>query len=488
MAPRTGRSYGKKKKKEPTKREQLADLVGDMSEIELAEVQDFIAGSSQGENIRGLQGTVGVGTAAPSTAFAAKRTLGDTGPDAIRSRGAVDASTRAQTQRGLAAQASANTGIAPEEPQGRLSKLKGLVGGGAKAIGGGIKRAADWANQEDLSEGFTERKERIGRKDALAAIKPRQGIMEPSFGGFPATPPAATPPAAGGGEEKTSSQRAAEAAKRAYLAQQERSRGAGGQSAIQMPEGALNSQPPHPKNAPDRFKNAPQNQPPMDQAIRGPAASAMTQGNTTGTQSTNPKRKIGNFQKDGAGGYEDFGQSPVTPSPKKGGNPLTEGSFSTAEMKGSQGITDANPFATKKAPQGPQMRAPIKDSGAVRPDVAEEQEASRLEAEISNLMKMGGPASTDRLKEIFGSLQEAMNLDEGAMGPNAARSNPQRNTLEGTIVPWGEEGPRSRSNQLGPRQKKLSQGAAAKLLKQYGPQFRALSTRNVSRGSKVARR
>jgi len=237
----------------------------------------------------------------------------------------------------------------------------------------------------------------------------------------------------------------------------------------------------------------------MDQAIRGPAARgneavqkpapinprAQAQPPAKRVAKT-PEKPIGNFQKDGAGGYEDFGQSPVTPSPKKGGNPLTEGSFSTAGMMGNAAIKD--PFAAEKASQGPQMRAPIKDSGAVRPDVAEEQEASRLEAEISNLMKMGGPASTDRLKEIFGSLQEAMNLDEGAMGPNAARSNPQRNTLEGTIVPWGEEGPRSRSNQLGPRQKKLSQGAAAKLLKQYGPQFRALSTRNVSRGSKVARR
>ena len=42
-------------------------------------------------------------------------------------------------------------------------------------------------------------------------------------------------------------------------------------SGIQMPEGALNSDPPHLKNAPDRFKNAPQNQKPTAQSVKASA-------------------------------------------------------------------------------------------------------------------------------------------------------------------------------------------------------------------------
>lgn len=447
MAPRkAGRKH--RAKKEPTEREKLLDRIKDMGDGEFAEVQDFISGSSQGEGIQGLTGTVGVDTAAPPTAFPVRRTLGDNVPDDGGKGG------------------------------GMLNRLKGLVSGPPIET---TTRGPRMSNRPGTMHRTAVEKEAAGSGSNVGA-----GYQYPLGTPAPTAPPASPAAGAGAGREVTSSQRAAEAAKRAYLAQQERTRGAGGGGgpAPAAPV-ASPSQSQHPKDAPDRFKNAPQNRPPVNPSARGPQAQ-MTQGDIA-SPSTSPKREIGNLQKDGAGGYEDFGQSPSTPSPKRGGNPLTEGSFSTAEMMGSQGITDANPFAKKEAPQGPQMRAPIKDSGAVRPDVAEEQEASRLEAEISNLMKMGGPASTDRLKEIFGSLQEAMNLDEGAMGPNAARSNPQRK-LEGTIVPWGEEGPRSRSNQLGPRQKKLSQGAAAKLLKQYGPQFRALSTRNVSRGSKVARR
>ena len=442
MAPRkAGRKH--RAKKEPTEREKLLERIKDMGDGEFAEVQDLISGSSQGESIQGLTGTVGVDTAAPPTAFPVRRTLGDNVPDDGGKGG------------------------------GMLGKLKGLVSGPPIET---TTRGPRKSNRPGTMHRTEVKKEAASSGSNVGA-----GYQYPLGTPAPTAPSvsSATTPAAGAGtgagREVTASQRAAEAAKRAYLAQRERTRGAGGGGGPAPAAPAVNPSARGPQAS----------QPPKDQAIRGPLAPAMTQGNTTGTQSTNPKRRIGNLQKDGAGGYEDFGQSSATPPPKKKGNPLTEGSFSTADIVGNAAIED--PFAAKKTPQGAQMRAPIKDSGAVRPDVAEEQEASRLEAEISNLMKMGGPASTDRLKEIFGSLQEAMNLDEGAMGPNAARSNPQRK-LEGTIVPWGEEGPRSRSNQLGPRQKKLSQGAAAKLLKQYGPQFRALSTRNVSRGSKVARR
>ena len=449
MAPRTARSYNKKKKKEPTEREKLLERIKDMGDGEFAEVQDLISGSSQGESIQGLTGTVGVDTAAPPTAFPVRRTLGDNVPDDGGKGG------------------------------GMLNRLKGLVSGPPIET---TTRGPRKSNRPGTMHRTEVKKEAASSGSNVGA-----GYQHPL----------GTPDSSAASGEKTSSQRAAEAAKRAYLAQQERTRGAGGGGGPAPAAPAVNPSARGPQARMTQGDVSPQ--PPMDQAIRGPAARgneavqkpapinprAQAQPPAKRVAKT-PEKPIGNFQKDGAGGYEDFGQSPVTPSPKKGGNPLTEGSFSTAGMMGNAAIKD--PFAAEKASQGPQMRAPIKDSGAVRPDVAEEQEASRLEAEISNLMKMGGPASTDRLKEIFGSLQEAMNLDEGAMGPNAARSNPQRNTLEGTIVPWGEEGPRSRSNQLGPRQKKLSQGAAAKLLKQYGPQFRALSTRNVSRGSKVARR
>ena len=448
MAPRkAGRKH--RAKKEPTEREKLLDRIKDMSDIELGEVEGLIAGSSQGESIQGLTGTVGVDTAAPPTAFPVRRTLGDNVPDDGGKGG------------------------------GMLGKLKGLVSGPPIET---TTRGPRMSNRPGTMHRTEVKKEAASSGSNVGA-----GYQHPL----------GTPDSSAASGEKTSSQRAAEAAKRAYLAQQERTRGAGGGGGPAPAAPAVNPSARGPQARMTQGDVSPQ--PPMDQAIRGPAARgneavqkpapinprAQAQPPAKRVAKT-PEKPIGNFQKDGAGGYEDFGQSPVTPSPKKGGNPLTEGSFSTAGMMGNAAIKD--PFAAEKASQGPQMRAPIKDSGAVRPDVAEEQEASRLEAEISNLMKMGGPASTDRLKEIFGSLQEAMNLDEGAMGPNAARSNPQRNTLEGTIVPWGEEGPRSRSNQLGPRQKKLSQGAAAKLLKQYGPQFRALSTRNVSRGSKVARR
>jgi hypothetical protein len=437
MAPRkAGRKH--RAKKEPTEREKLLERIKDMGDGEFAEVQDLISGSSQGESIQGLTGTVGVDTAAPPTAFPVRRTLGDNVPDDGGKGG------------------------------GMLGKLKGLVSGPPIET---TTRGPRKSNRPGTMHRTEVKKEAASSGSNVGA-----GYQHPL--GTPA-------PTAGAGREVTSSQRASEAAKRAYLAQQERTRGAGGgggpvntqDTAIQMPETTVTANRPHPKDAPDRFKNAPQNQPPMDQAIRGPAASAMTQGNTTGTQSTNPKRKIGNFQKDGAGGYEDFGQSPVTPSPKKGGNPLTEGSFSTAGMMGNAAIKD--PFAAEKASQGPQMRAPIKDSGAMRAGPAAEQEANRLEAEISNLMKMGGPAAKDRLEEIFGMLQAQEGNKAGTPGRdrqgaagtgNRAGGRPNQRRLDTQV-----------SNRQGGQQ--LPQVFVDRILRQHGAQWRAIQQGDTVRGT-----
>ena len=477
----------RKKKRKASKAEQVADLMEGMSDTQLGEVEDLIAGSAKGKRIRDIEGTVGVDTTAPPTAFAAKRTLGDTGPDAIRSRGAMDASTRAQTRRGLEAQASANTGITPEEPKSRLDRVKGLVGGGARAIGGGIKRAADWANQEELGEGFNERKERIERKDALAAIKPRQGIMEPSFSGFPATPPAATTPpaagavAAGEGEEKTSSQRAAEAAKRAYLAQQERARapqGAGGgpvntqDTAIQMPETTVTASRPHPKYNPDRFKNAPQNRPSVNPSARGPQAQ-MTQGDMT-SPSTSPKRKIGNLQKEGAEGYEDFGQKPATPAPRRGGNPLTEGSFSTADMLGNAAIKD--PFATKKAPQGAQMRAPIKDAGAMRPEAQQRHDEQSFKREVEGLLqraKQGERRAKEELDALFG--KHGGQADRAERGPRGVRN--LTNAPGGRILDVGASGSVGGYN--------MPSAIQNKVLRDYQAEYRAIQNAPSARSRRT---
>ena len=454
----------RKKKRKASKAEQVADLMEGMSDTQLGEVEDLIAGSAQGERIRGLQGTVGVDTAAPPTAFAAKRTLGDTGPDAIRSRGAIDASTRAQTRRGLEAQASANTGITPEEPRSRLDRLKGFVGGGARAIGGGIKRAADWANQEELGEGFDERKKRIARRDEQAEIQanPRQGVMEPSFSGFPA------PPAAGAGadEGKTSSQRAAEAAKRAYLAQQERTRapqGAGGAEGqptqlIQMPEGALNSQPPHPKNAPDRFKNAPQNrQPSAGPAARGNEAVQKPAPLPPRTQYQPPAKPAAETpeqkeKRNLRGGNMMTPVGPASPRPtapvgdyprQPKRNPLLEGSFSTGGMSGSQGIRDAAGKAgltgERKAPQGPQMGAAPKDAGAMRPDAQARVSEQGFRQEVEGLLqraKQGERRAQEELDALFeGQADRAEPRVRGAGKPTRTLDKGATGTIGGQRVP-----------------------------------------------------
>lgn len=450
MAPRkAGRKH--RAKKEPTEREKLLDRIKDMGDGEFAEVQDFISGSSQGEGIQGLTGTVGVDTAAPPTAFPVRRTLGDNVPDGGGKGG------------------------------GMLNRLKGLVSGPPIET---TTRGPRMSNRPGTMHRTAVEKEGAGSGSNVGA-----GYQYPLGTPAPTAPsvsPATTPAAgAGAGGEKTSSQRAAEAAKRAYLAQQERTRGAGGgggpvntqDTAIQMPETTVTANRPHPKDAPDRFKNAPQNRPPVNPSARGPQAQ-MTQGDMA-SPSTSPKRKIGNFQKDGAGGYEDFGQSPSTPSPKRGGNPLTEGSFSTAEMKGSQGITDANPFAAKEAPQGPQMRAPIKDAGAMRAGPAAEQEANRLEAEISNLMKMGGPAAKDRLEEIFGMLQAQEGNKAGTPGRdrqgaagtgNRAGGRPNQRRLDTQV-----------SNRQGGQQ--LPQVFVDRILRQHGAQWRAIQQGDTVRGT-----
>ena len=153
MAPRKGRGFTRRKKKE-NKVEELTDRLKGMSPTQLATLEGFIAGERQGENDRGLQDYenmaaaapgLGVATAAPATAFGNLPTLSDTSARAGAGREAVAASERAAMQRNLASQASATTGIQPEKGRSRLDKLWG-------GIKGGVKSAADWANQGDFKE------------------------------------------------------------------------------------------------------------------------------------------------------------------------------------------------------------------------------------------------------------------------------------------------------------------------------------------------
>jgi len=434
MAPRTGRSYGRKKKKGQSKREEIADLVGDMSPTQLAAVEGFIAGESQGENVRGLQDYknmatagpgLGVATAAPATALGSLPTLSDTSAQAGAGRAAVAGSERANFQRRLREQASANTGIQPEQPRGRLDRLKGFLGGGAKAIGGGIKRAADWANQEDLSESYEQREGRKQRQAANAAIQPRQGIMAPTGTRSAMAPspldaaPAATPTATGAGaavsgtgRPETASSRAAAAAKRSYMAQQERNRKYGGRMGGRPQGGPINTQD-NPIQMPETVVTA--SGPPM-----GPRAQ-MTQGDMK-SPSTNPQRKIGNLQQDGAGGYEDFGQSPSTAAPRKKGNPLTEGSFgSTAGAQNA--ITDAAGKAgltgEKKGPTGPQMRAPIDDAGAMRPDAQAKVSEQQFKSQIEGLMQRAAQGERRAREELDALFSDRATQDLSKRNPRA---------------------------------------------------------------------
>ena len=244
MAPRKGRGFTRRKKKE-NKVEELTDLLKGMSPTQLASLEGFIAGERQGENVRGLQDYenttaaapgLGVATAAPATAFGSLPTLSDTSARAGAGRETIAASERAATQRNLATQASANTGIQPEKGRSRLDKLWG-------GIKGGVKSAADWANQGDFKDPrrgirprnvspqeWEARGGRVQQQEDIAANK--HGLMGPSYSGFGAAAPAAPPAAAaatttptqaaasGGG--RTAAQRTSSASQRASAAAAQR--------------------------------------------------------------------------------------------------------------------------------------------------------------------------------------------------------------------------------------------------------------------------
>lgn len=442
MAPRkAGRKH--RAKKEPTEREKLLDRIKDMGDGEFAEVQDFISGSSQGEGIQGLTGTVGVDTAAPPTAFPVRRTLGDNVPDGGGKGG------------------------------GMLNRLKGLVSGPPIET---TTRGPRMSNRPG-----TMHRTAVGKEAAGSGSNVGAGYQYPLGTPAPTAPSvsSATTPAAGAGagREVTTSQRAAEAAKRAYLAQQERTRGAGGGGgpAPAAPV-ASPSQSQHPKDAPDRFKNAPQNRPPVNPSARGPQAQ-MTQGDMA-SPSTSPKRKIGNFQKDGAGGYEDFGQSPSTPSPKRGGNPLTEGSFSTAEMMGSQGITDANPFAAKEAPRGPQMRAPIDDAGEMRPEAQAKVSEQQFKSQIEGLMQRAAQGERRAREELDALFSDRATQDLSKRNPRAG-DRPTR-TLDRTAS-FGEG--RGTYGSLGGQN--VPRSFQDRVLNQYRSQYNQIVSAPSARGRKA---
>ncbi len=242
----------KRKNKANNKIEELTDLLKGMSPTQLATLEGFIAGERQGENVRGLQDYentaaaapgLGVATAAPATAFGGMPTLSDTSARAGAGREAIAASERAATQRNLATQASANTGIQPEKGRSRLSKLWG-------GIKGGVKSAADWANQGDFKDPrrgirprnvspqeWEARQGRVQQQEDIAANK--HGLMGPSYSGFApaaqaaqAAQTAATTPAQTGGPPALTeaSQRGMERARRRFGG-----RGFGGQGAGTTP-------------------------------------------------------------------------------------------------------------------------------------------------------------------------------------------------------------------------------------------------------------
>lgn len=215
MATRKG-PRSRRAKRKSARVEELTDLMEGMSPTQLAALEGFIAGESQGQNIRGVQDYdnmttptpgLGVSVDAPTTAFGGLPTLSDTSAAAGVNRAAVAGAENAAMQRRLAEQAATNTGVQPEE--GR--SLLGRVGSGLKRAGGAVR---DFVNQGDFDnptrslrprgvspDDFAARQKRV--KDLEEAGEGGLVLMEPTgmagFGGAldPVDPSLAqtTPPA-----------------------------------------------------------------------------------------------------------------------------------------------------------------------------------------------------------------------------------------------------------------------------------------------------
>ena len=152
---------------------------------------------------------------------------------------------------------------------------------------------------------------------------------------------------------------------------------------------------------------------------------------------------------------------PNVRGPLRVGKQPLSGDFGQTIAKGS--LTDAAEKAglsdKKKKTTGQEIRSPIQDAGAVRPEVEASKEADRLGAEISNLMKLGGAKSMDRLKAIFASLENKQNNPVG----------PRRRTLETTVGSVGGQ--------------RLPQVHVNRLLKKYGAQWKSIQRGDTVRGT-----
>ena len=441
MAPRKGRGFTRRKKKE-NKVEELTDLLKGMSPTQLATLQGFIAGERQGENVRGLQDYenmaaaapgLGVATAAPATAFGNLPTLSDTSARAGAGREAVAASERAAMQRNLASQASATTGIQPEKGRSRLDKLWG-------GLKGGVKSAADWANQGDFKDPrrgirprnvspqeWEARGGRVQQQEDIAANK--HGLMGPSYSGFQAAAPAAPPAAAtapaqaaasGGG--RTAEQRASSASQRASAAAAQqramaRGRRQGGRTAP-APDAPVNTQE---TAIPMPNTDVTARRSPM--GVRGPQAQ-MTQGtgqvssrrNVPGPRAKTPQERqmevmgtatdmpvgsAGALQ--AAGERINTGGAQIRPAPL-----TTEQTFGNALYGGAT------------SPDAKAGAAMSEDPGRVRADAEPQARLMELEKQAANMMQRlqaGDMRAQAQLEGIFSEVDRIESQVRGAGRP-----------------------------------------------------------------------
>ena len=480
----------KRKNKANNKIEELTDLLKGMSPTQLATLEGFIAGERQGENVRGLQDYenmaaaapgLGVATAAPATAFGNLPTLSDTSARAGAGREAVAASERAATQRNLATQASANTGIQPEKGRSRLSKLWG-------GIKGGVKSAADWANQGDFKDPrrgirprnvspqeWEARQGRVQQQEDIAANK--HGLMGPSYSGFApaaqaaqAAQTAATTPAQTGGPPALTeaSRRGMERARRRFGG-----RGFGGQG--------VGTTPPVAAPAPDAPVNTQETAIPMPNTdvtarrspmgVRGPQ-DQMTQGtgqvssrrNVPGPRAKTPQER----QMEVMGTATDM---PVgsTGALRAAGEKINTGGAQMRPAPNTVQQTYGKALYGGATSPDPKAGAGMReDVGRLRP----EAQAAQLEKEIQTLMKMGGGKANERLQQIFGDLERAA-AQQGPAGTTDGR--PNRRNLERHVA--------AGVDLRGIPQKMINQ-----ILQQYGQQWKAVQQQQVVRGKHGGRR
>jgi len=177
MATRQQRKASKSSKSKKSDLDKLEEFLKGLSGGPLAdEIRGFVAERKQGAG--GLQGDMSVGTEAPASQFDNKWSLRG-GPEGIRSREDVRASTNEAFRRGLGKQAREESGIAAPQAKSRLDRLKGLAG-----------RAGSWLAS---GRGGIEGRNVQRRQPAPEVAKPSVGLMQPTS---PLTQPLTASPTA----------------------------------------------------------------------------------------------------------------------------------------------------------------------------------------------------------------------------------------------------------------------------------------------------